>query len=254
MEPRQSAETFTELFNEPADPLKPPAAPRYRTELDVLRMILPTTPVRQSFRVWDLTVDDELRLPVEAAVTLARNGIRIGVASSPSLEPIQGILSLPSVQVHRVQQTAPHGTPVFLKLADDPGEGPLFRFMGDGSLSGTTLDGYALMIRLDHQLIDPRQGTLNVGVSWLATRNQPAFDWAWSPTMAEMPGMEAIRFDELYSALVLTPDEWLVIGPARNVEKDSLLVGHRFLQRVEEGTQRDVLLFIRFRPREVGKP
>lgn len=208
-----------------------PAAVRVQMQFDVLRVELPLQSTRYSLVVWNHV--DETQADPRLTELLARNGLRIGVASPDAWTPLRSLFESKRSRALRAVHAVQSGAPLSMRLGDvRPGES-VFVHEKDGSLSGTTFQAGSKFLHVDYALDreDPRRTILRITPEIQKFSETKHWESA-EGEFREAPRYEGQVFSELSTELVLEADEFLVIGVSEEANLRPL-VGSRFLQREE---------------------
>lgn len=195
-------------------------------QLDVLRMELPIDTVRHSLKVWNHV--DELRSGPDSAALLARNGMRLGVATQGAWPAIRTIFEACGAGVRDSRQITTNGPPVSVELgAVEPGQS-VFSFDSRGRLKGQS---FQVGQRLVHLSCTPHpgvEGVTDVTVSFEILIDRGLMEWRQEAgVIRQVPAYDHYEFDGLSTTLTLRPGEFLVIGPG-DASDNPYLVGGRF--------------------------
>jgi hypothetical protein len=223
-----------------------PQAVRVQMQFDVLRVELPLRSTRYSLLVWDHV--DETQNDPRLTELLARNGLRLGVASPAAWPALRALFEARRSKSLRAVHAVQSGAPLSMRVGEvQPGES-VFVHARDGSLSGTTFDSGSKFLHVDYALDrdDPRRTHLRITPE--IQKFSEDLHWqAGGGTFTEAPRYEGRVFADLSTDLTLGPDEFLVIGVSEEADLRPL-VGGRFLQREENNMTYETVICLTPRP------
>ena len=223
-----------------------PRAVRIQMQFDVLRVELPLQSTRHSLLIWDHV--DETQTDPRLTELLARNGLRLGVASPDAWPSLRALFEARRSRSLRAVHAVQSGAPLTMRVGEvKPGES-IFVHARDGSLSGATFESGSKFLHVDYAVDrdDPRRTHLRITPEiqkfsedrqWLAVGGG----------FQEAPRYEGRVFAELSTDLTLGPDEFLVIGVSEEADLKPL-VGGRFLQREENNMMYETVICLTPRP------
>ncbi|HEY3241950.1 MAG TPA: hypothetical protein VGM03_01240 [Phycisphaerae bacterium] len=229
-----------------------------RIQFDVLRVDLPLAPapgagaVAHSRKIWNHV--DELKLGADLVALLARNGLRIGVATRDDWPAMRTIFEGNAAKVRHAPQTVNNGLPVTLEVANFSDATTVFAYRAEGELVGDSFDAGTCFIHVAYATdpSDPARTMLRITPE--VSVAQPDAHWRAIEEAFPAPGGAAARpgrggrvYNQLTVELTLGPGEFLVIGPADATRMGSL-VGNRFLTCTHDGQMHETVLCIAPQP------
>jgi len=208
---------------------------------DVLRVELPIDGVRNSRKVWNHV--DELRLEADLVARLARNGLRVGAASSGSWPAIRAILEAGGARTQKDQMLPQPGTPLTLELAPIQESESIFSYGRDNRLVGKTFPSGQKIIQLDYMYHSQLGGCTDVQLGFEVRNDRGEMTWERRDGAA----YDRHVFEDLAALLTLKPGEFLVVGPSDQADNE-YLIGSRFLIQTASGKKTETLLFVTPQP------
>ncbi len=219
---------------------------------DVLRVDLPLGGVRDARKVWNHV--DQLRVEADAGAQLARNGLRIGVATPDSWAAITTILDNPVAETRKEQFLAEQGLPVTIQLGSISEGETIFSYGPDGRLAGKTFPVGDKLLTLDYEFRPQLGGCTDVRVGFEVRHDRGVMTWErHEGLIKQVPAYDRHTFEAVGSAVTLKPGEILVIGSNEQAGNE-YLVGSRFLTALRAGERVETLLFITPQPFQVQNP
>lgn len=213
---------------------------------DVVRIDLPIDGVRQSRKIWNHV--DELRAGADAVARLARNGLRVGVASSDAWPAVRAILDAAGGEVHRNSLVAQPGMPLKIKLASVGESESIFSYDPDGRLVGKTFRGGDKILNLDYAFHPKLGGCTELKLGFEIRRDRGVMTWERRDgVIRQVPDVDRHEFGDLSAVVTLTANEFLVIGLS-DEGKNEYLVGARFLISGRAGKRSETLLCVTPQP------
>ena len=239
----------SEVFTSPgSDPRRASAEAVQVVQLafDVLRVELPIDGVRNSRKVWNHV--DELRLEADLVARLARNGVRVGAASSGSWSPIRAILEAGGARTQKEQMLPQAGAPLTVELAPIQESESIFSYGRDNRLVGKTFPAGQKIIQLDYAYHAPLGGCTDIQVGFEVHKDRGEITWQHQEgVIRQVAAYDRHVFEDLGALLTLKPGEYLVIGPSDQADNE-YLIGSRFFIRTASGEKAETLLFVTPQP------
>ena len=216
---------------------------------DVLRVDLPAEPVRYSPKVWNHV--DELRMDVDLAAHLARNGIRVGVASREAWPALRAIFEAGGAHTVERWHEVRGGNALEVVLASVQEAETIFAYGRKNRLSGKTVPSGDRMMRIDYLFHPELGGCTELNIYFEIRRDLGVMTWeSHDGVISQVPSYDWHRFDSLSVPLTLNPEEFLVIGPSAET-RNEYLVGSRFFRGQRAGQRCETVLCITPRPYQV---
>ena len=213
---------------------------------DVLRVELPINGARNSRKIWNHV--DELRLEADLVARLARNGLRVGVASSGSWSPIRAILEAGGARTQKDQMLPQPGTPLTLELAPIRESESFFSYGRDNRLVGKTFPAGQKIIQLDYVFHPQLGGCTDLQVGFEVRNDRGEMTWERRDGLIrQAPAYDRHVFEDLAALMTLKPGEFLVVGPSDQADNE-YLIGSRFLIHTASGAKTETLLFVTPQP------
>jgi len=209
-------------------------------EFDILRVEIPSEPVRHSQKVWNHV--DELRVDPDLAGALARNGVRLGVSSSASWPALRAVFQASGARVERVRHSASSSLPLLLDLGSFDRPATVFAYDRRGGMSGRTLPRGRRIVRLDYDVHPAPRLETDLRVAFDILPEQAASSWVVEPSSVTTV-VPLYSFSDLTSVLTLSADEFLVIGPGEETT-NAYLIGSTYFRRPIQGRRFDTVLCI----------
>ncbi|MFH1109359.1 MAG: hypothetical protein V1790_09220 [Planctomycetota bacterium] len=213
---------------------------------DVLRVEMPIDGARNSPKVWNHV--DELRLDSDLVARLARNGLRVGVASSASWSAIRTILEAGRARTQKDQMLPQPGTPLVIELAAIQESESIFSYGRDNRLVGKTFPAGQKTVQLDYAFHPHLGGCTDLEVGFEVRNDRGEMTWERRDgEIRQVPAYDRHVFENLRAALTLKPGEFLVVSPGDQADNE-YLIGSRFLMHSASGERSETLLFITPQP------
>lgn len=213
---------------------------------DVLRVELPIDGLRNSRKVWNHV--DELRLESDLVARLARNGLRVGAASSGSWSAIRAVLEAGGARTQKDQMLPQPGTPLTLELDSIRESESFFSYARDNRLVGKTFPSGRKIIQLDYLFHPQLGGCTDVQVGFEVRNDRGEMTWERRDgVIRQAPAYDRHVFEDLAALLTLKPGEFLVIGPGDQADNE-YLIGSRFLIHSASGEKSETLYFVTPQP------
>ena len=213
---------------------------------DVRRVEMPIDGVRNSPKVWNHV--DELRLDPDLVARLARNGLRVGVASSGSWSAIRTILEAGRARTQKDQMLPQPGTPLILELAAIQESESIFSYGRDNRLVGKTFPAGQKTIQFDYAFHPQLGGCTDLEIGFEVRNERGEMTWERrGGEIRQVPAYDRHVYEDLRAALTLKPGEFLVIGPSGQADNE-YLIGSRFLMHTMSGQRSETLLFVTPQP------
>jgi hypothetical protein len=218
---------------------------------DVVRAEMPINGVRHSRKIWNHV--DELRVDSGLVARLARNGLRIGAASSDAWPAIRTILDAADAKVHRDQLVPQRGVPLAIHLGKIRDSESIFSYGRDDRLVGKTFPAGDKLINVDYVFHPELGGCTDLRVSFEIRHDLGVMTWERRGGIVQhVPDYERHVFTDLGTQLTVKPDEVLVVGLSDQA-RNEYLIGSRFLTKAQSGKRSEALLFLTPRPYEASR-
>jgi len=233
---------------------------------DVMRVEMPIDGLRNSRKIWNHV--DELRLETtvdateegaarpelepdataKAAARLARNGLRIGAASSGSWPAIRAVLEAGGARTQKDQMLPQPGTPLTLEFAAIRESESFFSYGRDNRLVGKTFPSGQKIIQLDYVYHPHLGGCTDVQIGFEVRNERDELTWERRDgVIRQAPAYDRHVFEELSALLTLQPGEFLVVGTSDQADNE-YLIGSRFLIHAATDEKKETLLFVTPQP------
>lgn len=198
--------------------------------------------VRHSRKVWNHV--DELRIDPDVSARLARNGLRIGVASADAWPIMRAIFDAAGADVLRRQIVAQGSQPMTIPMgAVESGES-IFSYSRDGRLAGKTFKGGDKLVIVDYSFRPALGGATDLGMNFEIRRTLDELTWQKrGGKIVHRAAVDRHVFDQLAVSVTVAVNEFLVFGVTDLVGTE-YLVGSRFLCSTEAGVRREMLYCI----------
>jgi len=218
---------------------------------DVIHAEFPVDSIRHSQKVWNHV--DELRVDAGVAARLARNGLRIGAASTTNWPAIEAVFKACNVQQHQVQLFAQHGLPLSIELGPVEDHESIFSYGMDNRLMGKTFSVGNKLINLDYAYHAELDGVTDVRLSLEVRHDRGIMTWERRDgVIRQVPSYDRFVYEDLCVELTLRPGEFLVIGPGSESQNE-YLIGSRFLQGQRDTRKIETVLCIKPRIYQTGR-
>ncbi|MEK6675283.1 MAG: hypothetical protein AABZ47_06460 [Planctomycetota bacterium] len=212
----------------------------------VERYDLPYKDVRHTKKIWNHV--DEMRAGARRTAQMARNGLRVGVASEDSWPAIATILQASDARRKTDELVAQPGLPVTILLGTIHESESFFSYSSGNELLGKTLPSGEKLILVDYVFRAELGGTLDVKLSFEVRRDLGEMNWEQQEAIIrQVPAVERHVFEELGLLLTLRAGEFLIVGPSEKADIPYLTGSRFFIQ--ESGGVRSAETLICIRPR-----
>ena len=219
---------------------------------DVLRIELPIGTIRHSRKVWNHV--DELRLDAQLVARLARNGIRVGVASADAWPALDAIIAAAGGSVISDQLMEQPGAPSAIRIASIRDSETVFHYGRENRLVGKTFQRGDKLISLDYAFHPELGQSTDVRITFEIRHDWGALRWdRRGDTIRQVPAFERHTFADLSVLLTLKPGEFLVVGPSGET-KNTYLVGARFFVSTGAGHDQETIICITPRTYRTPRP
>lgn len=209
---------------------------------DVVRADLPVQTIRHSEKLWNHV--DELRPQGVSLGDLARNGLRVGVASASSWPAFRAILASATDDIRRNEFVAQRGAPFVLSLGHLTEPETIFSYGKSGSLSGKTFSAGERLLVLDYALQPELSGAVELRTMLTVRHDRGVLTWErQGGVIRQTPEYDEHVFDGILPITEVGPGEMLVVGPNAASENE-YLVGSRFLSTTKNGVVYETVFFI----------
>lgn len=227
-------------------PVAAPLLQVARMRFDVVRVDLPITDLRHSAKVWNHV--DELRCQADQAAHLARNGVRVGVASSAGWPAMHAIFDACKAEIRRASRFVDPRLPLTLEVGTITASESIFSYDRADRLVGKTFDAGEKLVHIGYRVHPELNGCTDVTVAFEVRRDRGVMEWQQvGGVIREVPAFDRHIFADLSALLSLNPGEFLVIGPAQHAAGEYLL-GSRFLTVTKGGDRYETLYCITPQP------
>lgn len=209
---------------------------------DVIRADLPLAGVRHSKKIWNHV--DELRAAPSQVALLARNGLRMGVATPKAWTALRSTLIACDAQIRTERIVPSAGLPLVLEMGriDEPES--VFTYGATGRLVGKTFNAGAKLLILSYAVRAELGGSIDLETALEIRHDRGTLTWERrGGVIRQVPAYDRHVFESLTVAHALNPGEMLVIGPSSTADND-YLVGSRFLSRHGTDGSFETVLFI----------
>jgi hypothetical protein len=206
--------------------------------------------IRDARKVWNHV--DELRVEPDLVARLARNGLRVGVASEGSWPAIHAVFDAGGAEVRRDQLLASPGSPVEIDSGSIHESESIFSYGADNRLAGKTFSAGKKTIRIDYAL-RPEFGPgtdLQIGFEVRSDRGEMTWERSEVGAVRQVATPDRHPFGDLHILLTLHAGEFLVIGLSDEADNE-YLIGSRFLTTERAGERRETLLCVMPQPYQV---
>ncbi len=194
---------------------------------DVARIDFPVDTVRHSRKVWNHV--DEMRVDSDRVSRLARNGLRVGVASAEAWDAIRAIVRAADADVRQDRFVAQRGTPLTIKLSSIEEPESIFSYSPEGRLVGKTFTEGDKLLNMDYIFHSELGGSTDLELDIEIRRDPGAMAWQrQGGIIRQVPAYDRHVFADLRIPLTLHTDETLIVGLS-DQEGNEYLLGSRFL-------------------------
>jgi len=209
---------------------------------EVVRVELPADSVRDSRKIWNHV--DELRIDSDVVARLARNGLRVGAASSSAWPAIRTILEAGDATIRKEQLYVERGAPLTIELAAIQESESIFSYNRENRLVGKTYSGGRKLINVDYMLHPELGGSTDIRLTWEIRQEREGMTWERKEgVIQQTPAVDRQVFTDIEVVFSLNPGEFLVIGLSDQADNDYLL-GSRFLMGERAGERFETVLCV----------
>jgi hypothetical protein len=192
-----------------------------------------------------------MRTDVDLAAHLARNGIRLGIASSGAWSALRAIFEAGGARMAEQRYEVRGGNALEVVLTSVQEPETIFAYDQRNRLSGRTVPSGDRMMRIDHLLHPELGGCTELSVYFEIRRDLGVMTWeSHDGVISQVPSYDWHRFQSLSVPLTLNPEEFLVIGPSDETTNE-YLVGSRFFRGRRTGQPYETVLCVTPRPYQV---
>ncbi len=213
---------------------------------DVTRIDFTLRAPRHSRKIWNHV--DELRIDPEVAIRLARNGIRMGVASEESWPAIRTVVEATNARTRRDRLTPQRDLPLAINVGSVEDGESIFFYENNGRLAGQTFAGGDKVLIVEHAFRPGFGGATTLRLSLEIQRDLGVMTWQKRDgAIQQVPDVERHVFSELDATVTVNADEFLVIGLSDKADNE-FLVGRRFLSADHSRTSTETIYCIAPKP------
>ncbi|UCE59533.1 MAG: hypothetical protein JSU63_19080 [Phycisphaerales bacterium] len=217
-------------------------SPVIEIAFDLLRTELPMGSVRHSQKIWNHV--DELRVDPGLSGRLARNGLRMGAASADAWPAIRAILAACDTKAQQDQLFAQGGLPVVIELGSIDSSESVFSYGPDNRLIGKTFPAGSKLMIVDYAIHTVLGGYTDFKITFEVRHDRGVMTWERrGGIIRQVPAYDRHVYADLSAALPINQDEFLVVGPSNEADKE-YLVGNRFFMKQQGDVQSETLLFV----------
>ncbi len=200
---------------------------------DVVRIDLPVGEIHHGGKIWNHV--DEGRVEASLAALLARNGLRVGVATPDAWPALATIIEAAGGTVRREELSAPQGQPLLIRVGTVDETESIFTHRRGGRLEGKTFSAGDKLLSVDYWYHPELGGTTDVRLQLEIRRDRGVMTWEREGgILRQVPAYDRTAWTELVVPLTLRPDEFAVIGLGDRGE-NAFLPGSRFFTSQQEG-------------------
>lgn len=219
---------------------------------DVVRVDIPVTNIRHTRKIWNHI--DELRVEPPVATRLARNGLRLGVATPDAWPALRAILEASDARVRRQQLIPQRGLPLTIQLATITEPESIFRYNRKGGLVGQTFRRGEKLLNVEYWYHAELGRTTDLRITFEIRYEKGVMTWEKREgIIRQVPAYEQHIFDEAQASLTLHGDEFLIIGVSEQASHDYLL-GPSFLMTQEDGMKWETFFCLTPKPYQTKQP
>ncbi len=209
---------------------------------DVLRADFPLSGMQHSRKVWNHV--DELRIDVDLAGRLARNGLRAGVAPAEAAPVLRAIFEAADADLRRERLVAQGNTAVPITLSAIQESESIFSYTDDGRLTGRTFRVGRKLLNIDYILRPELGGATDLRLGLEIRHDRGVLTWQKrAGAITQALAVDRHMFEQFDVSVTLAPGEFLVIG-LNDHEQNEYLVGSRFFSFERFGKRYETLLCI----------
>ncbi len=213
---------------------------------------MPVESIRHSRKIWNHV--DELRIDSQAVALLARNGLRVGVASPAAWPVIETIIEAGKGTLRNDQLFTQRGLAVSIAVSSIADSETFFTYGRDNRLVGKTFPAGDRLLKLDYAFHPELGGCTDLQLSLEVQRDRGELTWERDgDVIRQVPAYDRHVFADLSVLLSLNPGEFVVIGPSDEAENE-YLVGSRFFTHRRSGQWYETLFCITPRPYQTKAP
>ena len=215
-------------------------------------MDLPIDSVRHSRKIWNHL--DELRINPTTVPLLARNAVRVGVASPAAWPAIETILHAAGGELHREQLITQQGLPATIVVSAIGEPETIFSYARAGRLTGKTFPAGNKLIQFEYAFHPELGNCTELQLSFEVQHDRGGVTWERrGEAIRQVPAIDRFAFEELNVLVTLDPGEFLVIGPSEKADNE-YLVGSRYFTGEKSGRSYETLYCITPQPFQTEHP
>jgi len=218
-----------------------PRVLRLVVHLDVLRVEVPMGSVSTSASIWSHL--DEQAIGTQRAVTLRRNGFRVGVGRPEGWEPIKAILDgIPAPLIYHESVVLGTGG-LSLDITEIPEDQAIFFFRDDGTLTGESFPASRNALQVMYEIAPDDPGKVVLKLIPEIRQHERGTQWVRRDgRYVRVPVYHGRILSELAMTAALPAGWFLAVGPGGEVALGSI-VGRALLTRQVEGKRYESIYF-----------
>jgi len=209
---------------------------------DVMRVTLPIGTMRHSRKIWNHV--DELAVDATRISLLARNGLRVGVASPSAWPAIRTVLVACDAEVRKSQFQSHSGLPLVIQTGEITDTESFFAYAADDRLAGKSFTQGKKLVTVDYIVYAAMGGLVDVKLTFEVRHDRGTMTWEnVNGVITPAPAFDRHVFEDLTTNLSINPGSMLILGPSDEASNE-YLVGSRFFMERRGGDRYEVLYMI----------
>ena len=213
---------------------------------DVIRIDMPADGIRHSLKIWNHV--DEMRIGAETVAQLARNGVRMGIATDEGWTAMRVIFDACEARWEQQQMIGQRGLPLSIEIGAVESSEPIFYYDARHKLQGKTFSAGKKLVNLGFGYRPELGGVIDLQVGMEVRHDRGVMAWEKrGGVIREVPAFDRKVFHDLDVSLSLNPGEFLILGPSARAA-ETYLIGSRFFTRDEGGSAYEIMFFIAPKP------
>ncbi len=209
---------------------------------DIMRVALPIGTLSHSRKIWNHV--DELAVDATRIALLARNGLRVGVASPDAWPAIRTVLVACDAEIRKDQFQSYGGLPLVIETSEITEMESFFAYGAGHRLTGKSFSQGKKLVTLDYIVYAAMGGLVDVKLSYEIRHDRGTMTWEnINGVISPAPAFDRYVFEDLMTNVSISPGSMLILGPSDEA-KNEYLVGSRFFMERRGGDRYEVLYMI----------
>jgi len=209
---------------------------------DIMRVALPIGTLSHSRKIWNHV--DELAVDATKIALLARNGLRVGVASPDAWPAIRTVLVACDAEIRQDQFQSYGGLPLVIETSEITEMESFFAYGAGHRLAGKSFSQGKKLVTLDYIVYAAMGGLVDVKLTYEIRHDRGTVTWEnVNGVISPAPAFDRYVFEDLTTNVSISPGSMLILGPSDEAHNE-YLVGSRFFMERRGGDRYEVLYMI----------